>query len=68
MRIANRVDDPKGVFEPFGETLAEVDTGSIAFQLSISQPTVGFVRCDMKLYMCRSFYMCRGKTVVDKGD
>jgi hypothetical protein len=60
MRIANRVDDPKGVFESFGESLAEVNTGSVAFQLSISQFTGGFVRCDMKLYMRRSKTMFWG--------
>jgi hypothetical protein len=53
-------DKTIGFYKPFGESLAEVDTGSVAFQLSISQFTVGFVRCDMKLYMRRSKTMFWG--------
>jgi hypothetical protein len=57
MRIANHVDDPKGVFEPFGETLTGVDTGSVAF----NSPNHSLVRCDLKLYMCK------GQTGVARG-
>jgi hypothetical protein len=55
-QIIKRVD----VYKPLYETLDVSSFASVTFQLSISQFTGGFVRCDMKLYIRRSKTMFWG--------
>jgi hypothetical protein len=42
-------DKTIGFYKPFGETLTEVDTCSVAF----NSPIHSLVRCELKLYMCK---------------